>query len=81
MFDPHVVAAFWWGLLGVAVLLTFVAVPLRSWHVALLSAICSLACAMAALASFGVLILILTGLQLVISYLLYRVRNPVPGSR
>ena len=80
MFDPYVVAKFWWGLLVVAVLLTFVAVPLRSWRVALVASICSLACALAALASFGALVLILTGLQLVITYLLYRVRNPVPGS-
>jgi hypothetical protein len=78
--DPHVVALLWWGLLVVAVLLTFVAVPLRSWRVALVASICALVFALAALASIGVLVLILTGLQLVVTYLLYRGRNPALGS-
>lgn len=81
MMNPYVVASFWWGLLGIAILLTFVSLPLRSWRVALLAAICSLAFALAALASIGMLILIVTGLQSVIAYLLYREANPVPGSQ
>lgn len=74
--NPIVNAYLWWGLLGIAILLSFLAVPLRSWRLALLAAICSFAFALAALASFGALVLLVTGLQLLIAFLLYRLSQP-----
>ncbi len=73
--DPQIVAIFWWALLALSLLLTFIAVPLRSWPLALLATVCSLVFAIAALASIGIYILIVTLLQAVITFLLYR-RQP-----
>lgn len=70
--NPSVVASLWWGLLALPVVLTFIALPRESWRVALLAALGSLAFAIAALASIGMFILLLTSFQLLLTYVLYR---------
>jgi hypothetical protein len=75
MSQPQIVATFFWGLLGLSVLLTLVATPFRRWRILLFAAACSLVVAMAALASFGIVVLLLTVLQLIIAATLYRVER------
>lgn len=70
--NPAVVASLWWSLLAASVVLTFIALALASWRLALFAALCSLAFAIAALASIGAFILLLTGFQLLLAYLLHR---------
>lgn len=70
--DPYLVATFWWGLLALSVLLTLIGLWANAWRMLLLAAVCSLAFAIAALASIGLLILLLTGGQLLSARLAYR---------
>lgn len=70
--NPSVVASLWWSLLAVSVVLTFIALLRESWRLAFLAALCSLAFAIAALASIGAFILLLTGFQVLLTYVLYR---------
>lgn len=72
------VAALLWSLLAVSVALTFVAVLWRSWRAALLAALMSLGCAIAALFSIGILVLLLTLFQALLAVVLYRSR-PAPN--
>lgn len=69
---PHLVAAFFWSLLATSVALTFAATLLRSWRIALLAAGSSVVFAIAGLFSIGALILLLTVLQLLLAFKLYR---------
>lgn len=70
--NPYIVASLWWALLAVSVVLTFIALLLESWRLALLAGLASLACAIAALASIGAFILLLTSFQLLLAYVLHR---------
>lgn len=69
---PYPVATFYWSLLALSVVLTFITAQRLSWRIALLAAGTSLVCAIAGLASIGVLILLLTVLQLLLAGVLYR---------
>lgn len=69
-----------WGLLSISAGSTFAAALLGSWRIALLAAGCSLAFAIAALPSIGVFILLLTGFQLLLAYVLYH-RRQSPTAR
>ena len=67
-------ASLLWGLLAMSATFTFAAALRGSWRSALLAAGCSLAFAIAALPSIGMVILLLTGFQLLLAYVLSRRR-------
>lgn len=75
MSQPHIVAMAFWGILGLSVLLTLAAAPFRQWRILLFAAACSLFFAMASFASIGLLVLLLTALQIIIAATLYRVER------
>ncbi len=70
--SPSLIATVFWGLLALSVLLTVIALPLGSWRLLLPAAACSLACAVAAIFSIGMYILLLTIFQLIMVTVLYR---------
>lgn len=69
---PHFVATLYWSLLALSASLTFGALIRWSWRVALFAAGLSLVCAIAGLASIGVVVLLLTLFQLLLAVKLYR---------
>lgn len=73
MSQPQFVAALLWGILGLSTVLTLVGIPFRHWRLLCLAAVCSLIFALAALASIGAIVVLLTIVQTAVAIVFYRV--------